>query len=341
MTPQTASSTPMAVYAADVQMDGDIAERYLDFATYADGDSACFATWARGVADDPEIHDWLSDLPLAKQQPNLVFAAARWHGAQAPGPYAGLKRTLLENRDQVRATLRDRATQTNEVGRLATLVPVLARIEAENGPLSLIEVGASAGLCLYPDRYDYAWPPLGVLTGTGGPTLSATATGRLPLPSRHPEVAWRGGVDLNPLDVRDEDAMAWLANLVWPEQDARRALLQDAIAVARQEPPCIVRGDLEDELPALLSEAARHGTPVVFHSAVIAYLDDLARRRFHETMTELVGRGTVRWVSNEAPGVLPRVTGGLDVPPGRFVLGLDGRPTALAHGHGHSIEWLP
>ena len=323
-----------------MQMDGDIAERYRDFASYAEGDSACFADWAQGMAGDPEIHAWLADLPRLKQQPNLVFAAARWHGAATPSDYAELKRTLLEQEAAVKQTIRDRATQTNEVGRLATLTPVFAQIAAKVGPLSLIEVGASAGLCLYPDRYDYAWPPLGALTGTGGPTLSAAATGRLPVPARHPEIAWRGGVDLNPLDTGDDDAMAWLTNLVWPEQDARRARLGEAIAIAQQEEPTIVRGDLRAELPALLSEASRHGTPVVFHSAVIAYLDEDEREGFHDTMTDLVERGSARWVSNEAAAVLPRVTGDLEVPKGRFVLGLDGRPVALTHGHGHSLAWL-
>ncbi|MCW2833490.1 MAG: hypothetical protein JWN68_1443 [Nocardioides sp.] len=323
-----------------MQMDGDIAERYRDFAAYAEGDSDCFVEWALGVAGDPEVHDWLAVLPRGKQQPNLVFAAARWHGAQAPAPYAELKRVLRESGNDVLATIRDQATQTNEVGRLATLVPVFARIEAEDGPLSLIEVGASAGLCLYPDRYDYAWPHLGALGGTGGPTLTADATGQLPVPARHPEIAWRGGVDLNPLDVRDEDAMAWLTNLVWPEQDDRRTRLREAVAVARQDPPTIVRGDLAVELPGLVRRAAEHGAPVVFHSAVIAYLDDEARQHFHDAMTDLVAAGTVRWVSNEAPRVLPGVTHGLDVPSGRFVLGLDGRPVALTHGHGHAIHWL-
>lgn len=323
-----------------MQMDGGIAERYRDFATYAEGDSDCFVEWALGVAEDPEAHDWLSQLTAAKQQPNLVFAAARWHGAKAPGPYAELKRVLREHSDAVLATIQRRATQTNEVGRLATLTPVFAQIDADAGPLSLIEVGASAGLCLFPDRYDYAWPPRGELVGTGGPVLTARATGVLPVPARHPEIAWRGGVDLNPLDVGDEDAMAWLTNLVWPEQDERRSRLRAAITVARHEPPSIVRGDLFDALPALLAEAGRHGTPVVFHSAVIAYLDDDARAAFHDTMSRLVDTGAAHWVSNEGPRVLPAVTEGRDVPAGRFVLGLDGRPVALTHGHGHSIDWL-
>jgi hypothetical protein len=292
------------------------------------------------VAEDPEIHAWLADLPRLKQQPNLVFAAARWHGARTPSDYAELRRTLLEREPAVKRTIRERATQTNEVGRLATLAPVFAQVAAGTGPLSLIEVGASAGLCLFPERYDYAWPPLGRLTGSGGPVLTAVVSGDLPVPDTHPVVAWRGGADLNPLDVRDDDAMAWLATLVWPEQEERRDRLARAVEIAREDPPTIVEGDLFDALPRLLGEAGRHGTPVVFHSAVIAYLDDEARQRFHDLMTGLVAAGTCRWVSNEAPGVLPRITGDLSVPLGRFVLGLDGRAVALTHGHGHAIDWL-
>ena len=74
----------------------DVIEEYRDFATYAAGDSPCFEEWAVGVAEDPEVLAWLDTLPPIKRQPNLVLAAARWHGAPAPGPYDGLRRVLLE-----------------------------------------------------------------------------------------------------------------------------------------------------------------------------------------------------------------------------------------------------
>lgn len=321
-------------------MHGQVADRYRDFAAFAAGDSPCFEQWALAVAGDPEVQAWLVDLPEAKQQPNLVFAAARWHGAAAPAGYDELRRVLLEHEAEVKGTILSRATQTNEVGRLATLVPVLAGI---GGPLSLVEVGASAGLCLYPDRHDYSWPPLGELRGSGGPLLTAAAEGPLPVPEEHPEVAWRGGADLNPLDVTDGEQMAWLETLVWPEQDERRARLARAVETARAEPPYLVRGDLFEALPGLLAQAGRHGTPVVFHSAVVAYLEPDRRADFHDLMTGLVTAGECRWVSNEAPHVLPEVTRSAATaspPPGRFVLGLDGRALAWTHGHGHSISWL-
>ncbi|MEP9363104.1 DUF2332 domain-containing protein [Nocardioides sp. CN2-186] len=312
----------------------DSARQYAEFAADAGDESPCFAAWARGVAADPDVLAWLAGLPGNKRQPNLVFAAARWHGVPAPGPYDGLRRGLLGDDGSIRRTILARATQTNEVGRLATLVPAFAQVSP--CPLALIEVGASAGLNLFPDRYSYSW-------GAGsGPLLSTTVTGPAPLPAAVPEVAWRGGIDLNPLDVTDDDQMAWLSTLVWPEQDDRRDQLRRAIEVARTDPPAIVRGNLLEELPALVEQASAYGTVVVFHSAVIAYLVDEDRERFHDLMASLVADGACHWVSNEGPRVLPRVTAtGPELPADLrgFVLGVDGRSVAWTHGHGRWLQW--
>lgn len=59
---------------------GDVARRYAEFASYAEQDSPCFAEWATAVVTDAEVTAWVSRLPPVKQQRNLVFAAARWHG---------------------------------------------------------------------------------------------------------------------------------------------------------------------------------------------------------------------------------------------------------------------
>jgi hypothetical protein len=326
---------------------GPVAEEYARFAEDAADVSACFDAWGRAVAADEEVLGWLSTLPPPKRQPNLVFAAARWHGVPAPGPYAGLRAALLGDDGTIRATILARRTQTNEVGRLAALLPVLALLHAEAGrPLALVEAGASAGLCLYPDRYAYRWSGAdgtAILPLRGAPELTCRVAGRVPLPTRHPDVAWRVGVDLHPLDVTDRDATAWLETLVWPEEEDRRDRLRQACAVARADPPDLRAGDLLDALPGLVAEAAPHGLPVIFHSAVIAYLEPDDRRRFVALMTGLVEAGACRWVSNEGPLVLPEVTApGLGDPPGpaQFVLGLDGRALAWAHGHGASVTWL-
>lgn len=323
------------------------AEEYHDFGTRQAADSPCFTAWALGVADDPEVLALLEGVPPGKRQPNLVFAAARWHGARL-GPYDGLRSVLTGRWEQVRSTVLSRATQTNEPGRCATLLPVLASLP---GPLALLEVGCSAGLCLFPDRYSYRFSTprhLVSLDPPGGPSpvvLDCEVLGDAPLPRALPDVVWRGGIDVNPLDVGDDDAMRWLRTLVWPEHEDRRARLAAAVALAREDPPwtvrSIVRGDLLEELPGLVEQVPDDATLVVFHSAVIAYLADRDRVRFTEMMPGLRGH----WLSNEGTAVLP----GLSPPPrptgspvgaDPLVMALDGRPVAWAHGHGRAVHWI-
>ncbi len=317
-----------------------VREQYLRFADEAGEESPCFAEWADGVAGDPEVLAWIDELPGLKKQPNLVFAAARWHGVPAPGPYTGLRSALLADDGSIRATILARSTQTNEVGRLATLLPAFA-LAVPAGPVALLEVGASAGLNLFPERWGYRWATdEGEVILGPEPRLGCEVAGPAPLPTGLPEVAWRGGIDLNPLDVTDADAMAWLETLVWPEQDDRRARLARAVEVARAEPPRIVTGDLLTELPALVADAAAHGTVIVFHSAVAAYLPVPDRERMRALVLDLVADGC-HWVSNEAPGIFPAITASGPPPtPRRFELALDGRVVAHTHGHGRDLLWL-
>ena len=109
----------------------------------------------------------------------------------------------------------------------------------------------------------------GCVATTGNPRSPAT-----------PAVAWRGGIELNPVDVTDAAAVAWLETCIWPEQQERRARLRAAVEIARVEPPRIARGDLFDFLAEQVRTAREHGPVVLFHSAVAMYLDRVGRQRF-------------------------------------------------------------
>ena len=160
--------------------------------------------------------------------------------------------------------------------------------------------------------------------------------GPVPLPAGAPAIAWRAGLDLNPLDVTRDDDVRWLSCLVWPGEGDREERLAAAIASARRDPPPVYRGDLRTDLPALADRAPAGTTLVIYHSAVLAYVAAGERERFAQTVQGLADV----WLSSEAPGVVP----GLpltDFREGTFVLGHGGRtPLALADSHGAWLHWL-
>lgn len=316
-----------------------IATRFRRFAKLEAQDrSPLYAELARGVAADAGTLAFLERLPVAKQQPNLLFAAVR-HSCGTPRDWQHFRTLLFANANAVRALMLVRRTQTNEPARCATLLPVLARLQQ---PLALLEVGASAGLCLLPDYYAYQYGPHHVApmpSSLTPPLFSCDASPATPLPDAVPRVVWRAGLDLDPIDPGSADDVAWLETLVWPEQDHRRDRLRAAVAVARAVRPKVMQGDLLVDLPALARQAPRDATLVVFHSAVLAYVaDQAARDRFAETVRAL----SAVWISNELPMVFPAVCTGIDRDQarGRFLLAVNGDPVAWTDAHGASIEWL-
>ncbi|MDH2425386.1 DUF2332 domain-containing protein [Sphaerisporangium sp. TRM90804] len=306
------------------------AAQYAEFAAHeAHGVSPAYERLSLAVSRDDEVLALLGTLPPAKRQPNLLFGVVRLLGGAVEDP-ASFHDYTVANWPAIEAEMRTRATQTNEAGRCAVLLPVLATLPQ---PLALLEVGASAGLCLYPDRYAYRYGEH--VVGAGEPVLDCAATGVAP-PTGVPEVVWRAGLDLNPLDVTDPADLAWLDALIWPEHTHRRARLRAAAAVAAAEPPLLVRGDLVDDLPALAARAPAGATLVVFHTSVMYQVPAPRRKAFADVVRGLPGH----WIANENPDVLPNDA--LPEPPGGApnVLALDGTPLAWTRSHGQAITWF-
>jgi hypothetical protein len=321
--------------------DLSVREAYLRFASReARGVSACYQQWAEGVASDAGLVARISQLTGIKRQPQLIFAVAGLLGAQ-PSPFPVFRQWLLEHWDQVRAEALSRRNQMNEAGRCAVLLPLLAALPQ---PLALLEAGASAGLCLLPDKYSYQYacgPRLDPPAGPSPLLLACDTTGPVPQPTALPEVAWRAGIDLHPLDASSQADTWWLHALIWPGQDDRHQRLDAALRIARTGPPRLVEGDLSDTVAHLAGQAPPDATLVIFHCGVLTYLSNPQRRAFADTVRKL----PAHWISYEGPSVL---SSGLYAPlppspePARalFFVAADGRPVAYADAYGQTMHWF-
>jgi hypothetical protein len=283
------------------------------------------------VAGNEVLLDFLTGLPFEKRQPNLLFAAARYLLGVA-GDADALLGLVTERGPELAAIMRSRRTQTNEAARCALLLPALAMLPQ---PLALLEVGAAAGLTLLPDRYSYDYDGRSVRgSDPQAPTMSCHLVGPAPLPEKTPTVAWRAGLDLNPLDVNKDDDLDWLACLIWPGEDDRLQRLYDAAAAARRARLKLHQGDLLDNLGDIAAGAPQGATLVVYHTAVLAYVGAAKRAAFATAVADL----GATWLSIEAPGVVASLNS--DQGGGGFLLGRDGREV-LAHTdpHGTWLHW--
>jgi hypothetical protein len=315
----------------------DTATRYRHMAeTELRGVSPRYERLCLAVADDAELVALLDTLPRAKRQPNLLLGTARILDAPL-GDEAAFRAWVIANWPDLSGEMLARRTQTNEPGRLATLLPAFAQLPE---PLALVEVGASAGLCLFPDRYGYRYgTDAGTVVIGGRPEFPCRVTGPAPLPSALSRVAWRVGLDLHPLDVTSDADVRWLQALVWPEQTERAARLAAAVDVVRADPPHIVTGDLRSDLDELVAAAPEDATVVVFHAAALAYVAAEDRAGFADHMRAGIETGRWHWVSNEGPGVFSH-TEHLQRDRAGFVLSLDLRPLGYAGPHGSWLEWF-
>jgi hypothetical protein len=314
-----------------------ISDRYATFAVdEAKGASEIYESLALAIAASPELLAFIAGLPADRRQPNLFLAAVRQVNGvpEDPNHLIGAVRAY---HSRIRSVMLSRTTQTNEPARCSVLLPLLARLPQ---PLALIEIGASAGLCLLPDRYGYDYGTRRIEpAAAGAPVFPCKVTGAVPLPARVPRIVWRLGLDLNPLDLRSENEVRWLETLVWPGQEARAQRLRAAIDVGRPDPPTIVKGDLLTDLAPLMVAAPKDATLVVYHTAVLAYVTSGEQR---DLFAGTMRRSDAVWISNEAPGVFPSYAKTAPRAPsrGRFLMMLDGTPVAWTGPHGQSIDWF-
>lgn len=349
----------------------------------------------RAIAEDEEVAGRLSHAPVEQQLPTLLLAAVHdvllagstdrlgeWYSSvtDAPrpvgeghdDPWPHFRRLSLEEPGVVER-IRARATQTNEIGRCAALLPALQAISRHapgappggGRPLGLIDLGTSAGLNLLLDSYRYRYhrgsDPASadvvatVSASTDGPVeLGCELRGPVdpPLEASPPPIAARFGIDVRPVDLSDPEEARWLVACQWPDQPERIRRLRAAIAMARTARTPIIEGDLVDQVAHAVDQVPAHALPVCGATWALAYLSPGRQEALIAELDRIGASRDLTLLFSEQPVMVP----GLIVPP-RPDGQADGGPTALVqldwrageqtarrladqHPHGTWLEWL-
>lgn len=228
----------------------------------------------------------------------------------------------------------DSPPQTNEVRRAACLIAAGHLLDERFGlPLSIMELGASAGLNLSWDRF--ALEAGGRRHGPEDAVLTLRPDWRgLPLPAANPKVAERTGVDLNPVDARSEAGRLRLLAYLWPDQPERIALTEAAIGTVTAPPD---RDDAIDWLAERLTPKPGL-TRLVYSTIAWQYFPRAAQERGERLIRQAGAQAQLEsplaWFGMETDGQSPGAAMTLRLWPSGETLQL-GR----IDFHGRWIDW--
>jgi hypothetical protein len=323
--------------------------------------SPLYAQLSSEIATDPAILSLVAAADLSQQISNLLLGAvhflllrgiasplADYYPSLSPHPrprheaYIYFRAFCLEHADTIRHLVTTQRVQTNEVQRCTALLPAFGTVAKRTGdhPLALVEIGSSAGLHMLWDRYGYDYADSGYAGNKASPVqLLCIPQGNIhpPLPDTLPTISYRIGIDLAPVDIQDDMAIRWLRALIWPEHTDRARLLEQAVQLARLDPPSIVAGDAVDLLPQILPTIPSDAVLCVYHSytlnqcsmpireKILDYLEDFARKKD-------LFRISLEWYEGQNQPHLELFSYQGSTMKGELL--------AYCESHGRTIEWL-
>lgn len=316
--------------ASPVKSVESLRESFLFFAaTQCRGRSAVYETLSEGVAGDDSLLDLLLTTPKEQRRPSLLFAAVNSllsaepdaelrryypiHGGQRPvddNLVTAFSAFCAQHHDALHDLLVHRSTQTNEIRRCFALRVGLAHLTKRwPGPISLVEIGASAGLNLLFDRYTYRTDGVQVSNGAATDVVVSCEVRGTPahrdLLADTPAITQRLGLDQHPVDLTDPEARRWLEAFIWPEQLSELTTLRAAIEMSLSSPDShIIQGDAVTDTARLLAELPGDEPVLVFTASLLTYLSPGQRKAFVGQLHEAAQARRVGWIFGEAPGLV-------------------------------------
>jgi hypothetical protein len=203
----------------------------------------------------------------------------------------------LTREDAFLTAFLDSPPQTNEVARSSMILGGALRLAQHvRMPLSIYEIGASAGLNLGFDRYRYdlgegrTWgaldAPLTIRSSWRGNSIPLDA----PL-----EIVSRQGCDKRPLDPADPVDAERLMAYIWPDQAHRVERTEAALRVAAAEGRKVEQIDAAAWAERELAKPQQAGTcRLLYHTIVWQYLAADTRARIDAALAGAAARATTK-----------------------------------------------
>lgn len=290
------------------------------FATYeAKGNSPLYKYWCEHIITNELLLQLMKHIPLTQPKPNLFFASVQYLAMQKETPlkhvfdhpfkvdfaesFQLLIQFCTQYEDELIHLFQTKLVQTNEVQRASYLYPIFSEIAQKvNKPLTLIEIGTSAGLLLNLDGYRYEIsqsPAISYGDENSHLTLHAKNLGK-PLPLlKKPSIKQRIGIDLNIINLEDEEQYLWLKSLIWPELIHRKENLEKARTIHAYYPKFLYTGDFRKILLSIFEKQdLKDSQVIIFHTHVANQFTVQLKEKLLTTLKQLSNLHSIYHIYN-------------------------------------------
>lgn len=251
--------------------------------------SPLYEYWCGRIITNEQLLNLIKHIPEIQPKPNLFFGSVQYLSVQKETPLKQIFENPFElnldesfqllisfcsqHEEELLHLFQTKSVQTNEVQRASYLYPIFSEIaEAAKQPLTLIEIGTSAGLLLNLDGYHYEIeqePPISFGNENSPLTLFGKNIGMTIASVKNLDISQRIGIDLNIINLQNPDEYLWLKSLIWPEQFERKENLEKARTIHLHYSKLLLSGDFKDLIPPLFENPElKDSQIIVFHTHV-------------------------------------------------------------------------
>ncbi|WP_373605002.1 DUF2332 domain-containing protein [Bacillus sp. AFS017336] len=297
-----------------MEMNNQLKQRFKQFAKYeCENSSSLYEYLSLKIAEDEEVLDLCSYAQDGQPVPNLLFGSVHYllmSGKPHPlkefypslvdapkgfkDSYLYFQNFCKKFRKEIIHLIQTKMVQTNEVRRCAYLYPCFSYIYKKvNKPISLIEIGTSAGLQLLWDQYKYSYNLSEELYGklTSKVLIQSEVKDKTPamlsLLDTAPPVVDRYGIDLHINNLSNEEDYLWLKALIWPEHIERRELFEKAVNCMKENEINLIEADGVKIIPEVVKQLSNDSILCIFHTHVANQIPVEGKQSLLQTVEDI------------------------------------------------------
>ncbi|WP_066405827.1 DUF2332 domain-containing protein [Flavisolibacter tropicus] len=283
------------------------------------GNSPLYFTLSKQIACDEELLRLCTFVKEGQPVPNAFLAAvhfyvlknktaflAQYYPSVTGQPTEAIsfdlfKAFVQEHQQGIVHLLQNRIVQTNVITRCNYLLPIFSNIlSLNNKPVTIIDIGASAGLNLNFDQYEYYYNDNMVYGDSHIKLHCQIKEGRMPNIKPCSNSIQKIGIDQHPIDLANAEDLTWLQALVWPDQAERFIQLAEALQTPLLSAIKLIAGSTIADFKKVVEAVDPNETLILYATHVLYQFTPDLLREFYNFLDDMGQHRDFYFLSAEA-----------------------------------------